>query len=744
MNQSLTTCYAFGEFHLEVVERRLLRDGATIPLTPKVFDTLLLLVENAGHLVEKDEFMKQLWPDTFVGEEVLARNISTLRKALGQTSDSQSLIATVPTRGYRFVARVQKLTSSEKEEIHAASAPPSVEQFEIDAEPRQEGRTGPLHSVGSVIARARRASVIHSLRRRTVLLGLVLAVGSLAGLVTFYLLSPPPAPRVRQTVQLTHSGQVEANARIVSDGARLYFVERRGGRYSLAQVPVEGGETTPIITPFQSTWLYDISPDHSRLLVGSSIGGEDEPTIWILPTSGGSPRRLGEAMAIDAAWSPDGQRIVYSTGSDLYLVKPDGSDSRKLVDAGGLATDPRWSPDGRVLRFTVWGPGTTVHSLWEISATGGNLHRLLAGWRESPTLWGDGELAGGWTPDGEYFVLRSARGGTSSIWAIREQWDALRRGSRDPLLLTTTDLYLRNILPGQNGRSVYFAGSKESRELVRFDAQMKQFVPYLSGVSARYVSFSRDGQWVAYVTVPGSLLWRSRVDGSERLQLTFSPMGASDPQWSPDGKQIAFSATAPGRPPGIFLISPHGGTPEVVTAGDAYAFQRPDWSSEGNSLLFTRTSPGPSGQGEQVAGYQVDLKTKKQSLFPGSEGFEDLVRSPDGRFVAAVAQDDERLVMYDSQSRRWTDLATGTGLFGLAWSADSRYVYSQDASGSFEQPIFRVRVSDRNVERIATSSQILRADVSHFNFLGLAPDGSVLATLTHSNSDIYALDVDFP
>lgn len=115
MNHAFKGCYVFGEFRLDGAERRLLRNEAPISLPPKILDTLLLLVENAGHLVEKDEFMKLLWPSTFVGEDALARNISILRKTLGESSDSQSLIATVPTRGYRFVAAVRKVPRGDRE-----------------------------------------------------------------------------------------------------------------------------------------------------------------------------------------------------------------------------------------------------------------------------------------------------------------------------------------------------------------------------------------------------------------------------------------------------------------------------------------------------------------------------------------------------------------------------------------------------------------------------------------------------
>jgi Tol biopolymer transport system component len=580
-------------------------------------------------------------------------------------------------------------------------------------------------------------------KMRPGLLAAVLALGLvvIAGLLVWFFTSPAPAPKVFQTVQLTRFGRVAGNAALATDGVRLYFVEQRGGHYSLAEVPAEGGEPVPIATPFPNTWLYDISPDRSELLVGSFTSEEPATPLWILPTSGGPPHRLNDVTAISATWSPDGRRIAYATGSELYLVDRNGSQPRKLVAVPGWG--PRWSPDGLALRFAQTDPVTNTSSLWEVSAEGQNLHRVLAGWREAPTEWGDGESRGDWTADGKYFVFCSARASVTSIWAIREKGGFLRRPSRAPALLAASDLGVSSLIPATNGKRVFFAGGKDSRELARYDSRLKQFVPYLSGAPARHISFSRDGQWVAYVTLPGYLLWRSRVDGSDRLQLTFPPMAGASPHWSPDGKQIAFSGRVPGGQHRIFLISSEGGKPEPVTAGESLE-NRPEWSPDGNSLLFTKFPSPRDGEAHQTSIYQLDLTTKQLSMFPGSKGLQDSAPSPDGRYVAALDADFKRLMLFDFQTGRWAELATGTGLFGLALSPDSKYVYSQDLYEGPEQPIFRVRISNRRIERIATSRQILRADVTSFSFLGLAPDGSPLVTLIHSNSDIYALDVNFP
>jgi DNA-binding winged helix-turn-helix (wHTH) protein/TolB-like protein/Tfp pilus assembly protein PilF len=104
MAQQDNHSYEFGRFRLKPAERVLLREGEPVPLTPKVFDILVTLVEHGGHVVAKDDLMKRVWPNTFVEEGNLTQNISLLRKALGESSGGVQFIETVPRRGYRFVA----------------------------------------------------------------------------------------------------------------------------------------------------------------------------------------------------------------------------------------------------------------------------------------------------------------------------------------------------------------------------------------------------------------------------------------------------------------------------------------------------------------------------------------------------------------------------------------------------------------------------------------------------------------
>ena len=102
--------------------------------------------------------------------------------------------------------------------------------------------------------------------------------------------------------------------------------------------------------------------------------------IYILPLPAGLPRRVGDILAHDASWSPNEQQIVYARGTELYLAKPDGGESRRLVTLAGPASWPRWSPDGRVLRFTREDSKTGSQSLWEVASDGTGLRPFLPGW----------------------------------------------------------------------------------------------------------------------------------------------------------------------------------------------------------------------------------------------------------------------------------------------------------------------------------------------------------------------------
>jgi len=564
------------------------------------------------------------------------------------------------------------------------------------------------------------------------LLALAVLTLSLVGFIYFILKAPPP-PKVTASPQITSDGRQKFwnLSSLVTDGSRLYF----SGGQGLAQVSSTGGETVALPASFPNADIRDISPSRSELLVENRVGSEFDAPLWVVPLLGGSPRRLGNLLGHAGTWSLDGQQIVYAYGSALYLAKSDGTEPRELVTVAGRPAWPRWSPDGSRLRFTVLDTNNSgLSSLWEVAADGASPHPLLPGWN-NPAV----ECCGNWTVDGRYFVFQSTRNGTTNIWTMREQAGFFRRTHQEPVQLTFGPLNYYAPVPSQDGKELFVVGEQRRGELVRYDAKSQQWVSYLSGISAEQVAFSKDGEWVAYVTYPEGTLWRSKVDSSQRLQLTHPPMRAGLPRWSPDGKRIVFAARAPGKGWKTFLVLAEGGSSQQLIPGERSELD-PNWSPDGNSLVFWSGGVPP----EPSAIYQLDLRTSQVSMLPGSEGFYSPRWSPDGRYVSATPTGyQNKLLLFDFATKEWTELARQSAGWPY-WSRDGRYIYFRSFAGS-ESGLFRAGIGDHKVERLAISRDTRRGTGGFFGpWIGWAPDDSPMVLRDVGAQDIYALEWQTP
>ena len=203
-------------------------------------------------------------------------------------------------------------------------------------------------------------------------------------------------------------------AALATDGNRVYFSASSGFTSRLAYVSTAGRDIAFMEGPLEAE-LRNISPDGAMLLAYGSIGASEENHLWLVPTAGGGPRRLGAIDGQDGAWSPDGRRIVYADGNDLYLAERDGSNGRKLVTTPGNPFWIRWSPNATRLRFTLLDSKTTVSTLWECRTDGTNLHRLALSVDDQSQL-----CCGEWTPDGRYFLFRALLDKRADFWLVRD------------------------------------------------------------------------------------------------------------------------------------------------------------------------------------------------------------------------------------------------------------------------------------------------------------------------------------
>ncbi|MDQ2843648.1 MAG: serine/threonine-protein kinase, partial [Acidobacteriota bacterium] len=574
-------------------------------------------------------------------------------------------------------------------------------------------------------------------RRRARRLVLPATVLVCSAILIFLLVRPLPSPRVSGYVRISNDGQGKGlfEGAMVTDGARLYFGEGSGMASVIAQISTSGGETALLPeAPAGEPEVQDISPSRSELLVSNYMGFGRELgwPLWVLPLPAGAPRRIGNILATAAAWSPDGREIAFIKDRDLYRAMRDGTEVTRLATLPGTAWWLRGSPDGSRLRLTLGNPLSRVGALaiWEVSADGTRIHPFLPDWNQPPAA-----CCGNWTPDGKYFVFQATRQGKTEIWATREQAGLLgsfRKAGREPVQLTAGQLNSMMPVPSPDGKKLYVVGQQLRGELTRYDSKSKQWISYLSGISAEFVDFSRDGQWVSYVSFPEGALWRSRIDGSERRQLTAPPVQALLPCWSPDGNRIAFQGMAAGKPWTIYLVSAEGGTPELLFQ-EQRSQDRPSWSPDGRSIVFSYV-PGPETARGVIV---VNLATHKVTRLPGSAGLLLATWSPDGRYIVARTSDHHALMLFDFKSETWAELARGE-LNWLNWSRDGRYVYFEQHGA--EHAVLRVGVGDHRVEEVVSLQNMKRAGVNGSFWFGLAPEDSPVVLRDTGTQEIYALD----
>jgi eukaryotic-like serine/threonine-protein kinase len=562
------------------------------------------------------------------------------------------------------------------------------------------------------------------------------AIGAVAAAVLAilgYFLRPTlPPPRITGYTQITHDGQQKSfrgqtAATVLTDGARLFVQENVNGRFVIAQVSASGGETVPISTQFANVCPLTISPDKSELLVGSFTGAELNQQIWALPVLGGSPRRVSDLLGWDGTWLPNGDFLI-ARNNELLEVSPGAT--HKFATLPDYSYWFRWSPDGQALRFTAT-EAQGSNSEWELSSNGGNLHRVV------PELTGTFHGQGSWTPDGKYFVFQALHQNRTDLWAIREKGDLFHKVDHRPVRLTSGPMGFEAAQPSADGKKIYAVGQQPRAELVRYDAKSGQFLPYLDGASLSDVSFSPDGRWLAYVTYPNGILWRSRVDGTQKLQLTSTvPEFAGTPQWSPDGKQIAFSGGDPTHPAGLYVIPADGGTPRLLPVAEFNAVS-PTWMPDGNSIVFLdENDPLPPTL------KMVNVKTLQVAVVPDSKDMFTATVSPDGRYVAGPSVDGRKLRLFDFNTGKWSDLLN-MNVGSTTWSKDGKSLYFD--TGLSENPAFyRVRIADRKLERVADLKGFRRVVFGLLPWSGVTPEGAPLLLRDISSQEVYALDFEAP
>ena len=554
MSDRAKKIFEFGPYRLDTSERVLLRDGQPVPLTLKAFEVLLLLVENSGHIVAKDDLMNRVWANSFVEEGNLKVTVSMLRKALDDNHNGNRYVETVPRRGYRFVAEVQEVTT---ERVNFVLHERTRKTLTID-------EMGTAHELPETQRPLDNHGLLHKLKQHKLAFAVIgvlaLTFSTAIIFVSVNYIRPrlnarKPAPPFSnyKIMPLTTSGRA-GEAAISPDGKYVAYFASDGTNRTLwmrhistaSDMQVAGPPNVPIANLTFSPdgdYLYYIAEDEGE-------GGKGSNWLYQIPVLGGTPRKLTADIDSAVTLSPDSKQLGFLRGyaaqgeACVIVANSDGTGERKLATHhlgelflnGPNVLGPAWSPDGEmiVFAFTDYRAGASGASLMAVRVKDGVEKLIVSGpWQTIGRII--------WLRDGSGLVFIAAEQGSErngQIWHVSYPGGELRRITNDLLdyqnlsvsadstaLVTVQNNQISNLWTTSNGfqDAAQISSSKS-------DA--------LDGLA-----WTPDGRVVYVSRANGqSQIWITNADGTDKKQITFDSSWKGRLSVSPDGRYVVFAA----------------------------------------------------------------------------------------------------------------------------------------------------------------------------------------------------------
>jgi eukaryotic-like serine/threonine-protein kinase len=636
--------YEFGQFRLNVCERLFTCDGKAVTLPPKVFDTLLLLVEKRSHILSKEEFYSRLWPDSFVEESNLTNYISQLRKLLGDNSTEPRYIETVPKYGYRFIAPVKEIHDSIDEPVQSSYLGDRTEKVLEQAIPDIEGRQDLPVSYGDSEPVQKRNGTTKNYKYiffvyTLIILNATLLIYSLLG--KGY--STPSFQKMKMS-RLTTNGRIRL-AEISRDGRYIVYAEQEGKKSSIWLRQADSTRKVHLLD-LEETWIIGLSiiPDSSRIYYVVYERAKNLSSLYEIPLLGGTPRKLLEDIGSPVAFSPDGKQFAFARiypaqqESALIICNRDGSGEQKLIvftksdflSPEGFA----WSPDGGIIAATIRSNSSSSSGMKivGIDVKSGVVTRVgndewnwigKAAWLED----GSGLVIPAWSrnspvytdqlwylsyPDGQSHRITNDLHKYSKVSLGKDSLLAIQTTRHSRLWITSEDAggsgieinsgFSDNfsetfgILWLSDNRIVYGSNASGNPDIWIMDADgndQRQLT--VDQAIDLFPTVSLDNRYVVFCSFRSGVpnIWRMDIDGRNLKQLT-SGRGELTPNISPDGKWIVYTSFERGRK-----------TLRKVLIDGGESIELTDYES---------TNPVVSPDGEMIAFYTIDQETKLRKI----------------------------------------------------------------------------------------------------------------------------------
>ena len=709
----------FGKFSLNLAEHQLFRDGHPVPLTPRMFDLLRVLVENAGHLVEKDRLLKEVWADTFVEESNLNRGISVLRKALGETA-AERYIETVPKRGYRFIAAVR-----------ADSSEPATPVRHPDDRPH-----APLSisNVRPILLPALAVAAVVAIAAAYVVLGRSARSGGLIG-------AGSPVHR-----QLTFTGR-ESTPALSPDGTRIAYVSKESPHRRVMVQDVAGGRHVEVFTAPEAGALR-WSPDGSELMFwarGDGINGQ-----YIAPVSGGGARRIATGFFV-ACWSPDGSTIalgLFVTGKILFLNRL--GEVQRTIPLHGTREwiwDLDWSRvHGRLL--IVADDDERRPSIWTIRPDGSQQMKVFTGETEI--------LGARWAPSGDAVYYFTRVNQTVSLYKVLVNLER-QAADGEPMPLITgleTDEGFGISADGKrlvHARAPYYSNLWLVEVADSDDDRRTRQTQLTHGTAViERPRVSPDGTTIVFNMGSESRanLYTVPATGGSPKQLTFFNAFSVDGAWSADGRSVAFASTEGGKAR-VWMVNADGSSPRPLSSGAMSESFDITWAP-GAQILY------------QQAGnrnfYVVDAQSRQERLLikDGSVGWNASPEySPDGKKIAVSwnrrpirgvwlidRADSRETLIYGARN------PSDSVPFPIGWSPDGRFILAFDGKRAAYRGItapFEETITDAKILRVPVNGgapeTLLPLPFDEVGSITMFPDGRrFVVSVYSSRSDVWVVD----
>ncbi|HEX6127094.1 MAG TPA: winged helix-turn-helix domain-containing protein [Pyrinomonadaceae bacterium] len=697
-----TSVYRFDDFVVDARTRVLLRDGQPVPLTPRVFDTLLALVVRPGETITKDELMNSIWADSFVEEANLTQNVAVLRKALGEDSRRPRYIVTIPGKGYRFTPEVVE---------------DSLETENVAAEGNGSGTTDaivPEHSAGAPRTKVRRK--VWMVLATAVLLIALSAAAIFSGVL---FLGGASAPSVARARQITSFAGLDLYPAFSPAGHAVAFTSNKSGSFEIyTKQLVQGAQEIQLTSGGMNNFQPAYSPDSSRLAFYSASRGG----IWVIPASGGVPKRLTD-FGSNPTWSPDGSAIAFQSDplndfsasvrnamppSTLWVVAADGTSTPQQITQVGNPPGghgaPDWSPDGKRIVFDSndW----SASGLWSVAADGSDLRMVFdkeayEGGRQSVTA-SDAIFA----PDGKAIFFVGDVGQSIQFVPIDSDGRAVGSPSK---VFDASATRARHISLSPDGKQLIYSAINTTSNLFLSDVgdarQMSEPKQVTMNADSRVVSpsFSPDGGTIVYQEYnAGSAPNIRLMDADGRNQRQIGTVLGFNPWWFPSGDRIGFSTG------GIWgseywFVAADGSVERKLFSFDETDVYNGRLSADGKSVLFNSKRSGT------INIWQVSIEggePKQLTFDPEMAGFPAMSR--DGKWIAVQLKrgGDTHVAVMPAEGGEVVQLTNEPGQSWVYdWAPDNDRILFAGRRGS-NWNIYSVSRTTREVRQLTNFSKL--------------------------------------